>query len=108
LPAISEEVDNSNPTVQLNKVIEEPIDMSIPLPDSINLANNVQQIPVMDEKPVVITDEKVVPFDELVGNMDISPITVEQGIPVVNMELPNLETIAQDNTQSEEEDIWKF
>lgn len=108
LPAIPEENENGNSTVQFNNVIEEPIDMPIPLSDGINLENNSQQSLSMDEKPVVITDEKVVPFDELAGNMDVSPITVEQGIPAVNMELPNLETIAQDNSQSDEEDIWKF
>jgi hypothetical protein len=108
LPTISEEVDNNNPTVQLNNANEEPIGMPIALPDSINQENDAQQMSVVDEKPVVITDEKVVPFDELAGNMDVSPIAIEQGIPALNMELPNLETVVQDNAQSEEEDIWKF
>ena len=108
LPTISEEVDNNNPTVQLNNATEEPIGMPIALPDSINQENDAQQMSVVDEKPVVITDEKVVPFDELAGNMDVSPIAIEQGIPALNMELPNLETVVQDNAQSEEEDIWKF
>lgn len=108
LPVISEEVDNSNPIVSFDNAIEEPVVMPIPLLDNINLEDNVEQSSTMDEKPVVITDEKVVPFEELAGNMDVSPITVEQGIPAVNMELPNLETIAQDNMQSDEEDIWKF
>ena len=108
LPTIPEEVDNSNSTVQLNSTIEEPIDMPITLPDNINSENNMQQTSVADEKPVVITDEKVVPFDELAGNMDVSPIAVEQGIPALNMELPDLEAVAQDNAQSDEEDIWKF
>ncbi len=108
LRTISEEVDNNNPTVQLNNATEEPIGMPIALPDSINQENDAQQMSVVDEKPVVITDEKVVPFDELAGNMDVSPIAIEQGIPALNMELPNLETVVQDNAQSEEEDIWKF
>jgi len=108
LPVIPEEVENSIPIVQPVNVIEEPTIMSMPLADGINLKDNANQASTIDEKPVVITDEKVVPIDELTANMDEPPITVEQGIPAVNMELPNLDTIAQDNTQSDEEDIWKF
>ncbi len=108
LPVVAEEVDNSNSVGQFDNVTEEPIDMTIPALETVNTQSNEEPSTVMDEKPVVITDEKVLPFDELAGDMKISPITVEQGIPAVNMELPNLETIAQDNTQSDEEDIWKF
>ncbi len=108
LPAIPEDVENNDQIVQIDNDIEEPTIMPIPLPDDIDLEDNNNQTLSAEEKPVVITDEKVVPFDELAGNMDVSPVTVEQGIPAINMELPNLETIAQDNEQSDEEDIWKF
>ena len=108
LPVIPEYVENNDQMVQIDNDIEQPMAMPITLPDGLDAEDNINQASAIEEKPVVITDEKVVPFDELADNMDVSPITVEQGIPAVNMELPNLETIAQDNVQSEEEDIWKF
>ena len=108
LPVIPEYVENNDQMVQIDNDIEQPMAMPITLPDGLDAEDNINQASAIEEKPVVITDEKVVPFDELADNMDVSPITVEQGIPAVNMELPNLETIAQDNVQSDEEDIWKF
>jgi hypothetical protein len=59
------------------------------------------------EDPVLITDEKVIPFDEL---MEDTQENEDNSDPILSatMELPKLESIDKKDAQAAEDDIWKF
>lgn len=63
---------------------------------------------VIEDTPVIITDERVVPFEQLEESLNIPETAPISDPTVAEMELPSLETVAGNDEQSTEEDIWKF
>ena len=116
-PSIIEESDNK--VLEPTEIIEQPVNIPnvFQVEEPVNKLNDLsyddselitpettESIP--EETPVIISDENVIPFEQLAATMDI-PLAPE-GISLPEIEPSNEENDMHDGEQDDEEDIWKF